>query len=165
MVRLVMVNKLSIVILKGLLTTTFLVRVCAANKPLNFINWLFLRCTVPFSIKEVCVLSLIPSFIVLLLKGCLRLLQDLLYYLCGRSIDFQPLGFYGSLGHTSEFLHLFFFLIASIFDNFARNSRLFFWECPILLSTGLTSFPCAWFLFNDSCHLYAIYDIATEHLL
>ena len=157
-----MVNELSIVILKGLLTTTFLVRVCAANKPLNFINWLFLRCTVPFSTKEVCVLSLIPSFIVLLLKGCLGLLQYLLHCLCGIFIDLQPFGFYGSLGHASGFLRLFFSLLPAslvisraIHAPFSESAQFCF------LSTGLTSFPCAWILFNDGCHLYAIYDIAT----
>ena len=93
---------------KCLLTTTFLARVCAAHKPVNFINLLFLRCTVPFSIKEVCALSLIPSFIVLLMKGCLGLLQYVLHCLCGRFIDFQPFGFYGSLGQASGFLRCFF---------------------------------------------------------
>ena len=61
--------------------------------------------------KEVCALSLIPSFIVLFLKGCLGLLQYLLHCLCGRFIDFQPFEFYGSLGQASGFLHLFFSLL------------------------------------------------------
>ena len=97
----------SIFISKSLLTS-FLVRACATYKPVNFINWLFLHWTAPFSIKEVCALSLIPSFIVLLLKGCLGLLQYLLHCLCGRFIDFQPFGFYGSLGQASGFLRCFF---------------------------------------------------------
>ena len=122
----------SIFISKSLLTTSFLVRACATYKPVNFINWLFLHWTAPFSIKEVCALSLIPSFIVLFLKASLGLMQDLLYYLCGRFIDFQSFGFYGNLGHTSGFL-LLFLLIASIFKNFSRNSRPFSWECAILL--------------------------------
>ena len=133
MVMPVMANELSIVIFKGLPTTTFLVRICVAHKPVNFINRLFLHCTALFSIKEVCALSLIPLVIVFLLKGCLGLLQDLSYYLCGRSADFRPFGFYGTLGHASGFLRLFFSLIVSMFDNFACSSCPFFGECPILL--------------------------------
>ena len=88
------------------------------------INQLISQSTFPtlhcsFLHKSSCALSLISSFIALLLKGCLGLLQLTLS-------DFQPFGFYGSLGHFSGFLLLFFFLIASIFDNFARNSRPFF---------------------------------------
>ena len=164
MVRLVMMNKLSIVILKGLLTTTFLVRVCAANKSLNFINWLFLRCNVPFSIKEVCVLSLIPSFIVLLLKGCLGLLQYLLHCLCGRFIDY--LDFMVVLGTPLFFCICFFYMLPvsliishTIHIHFSENAQFCF------LLTGLASFPCTWILFNDGCHLYVIYDITTEYLL
>ena len=130
--------------LRGLLTSTFWGKVCAAHKLVNFINLLFLRCTVPFSIKEVCVLSLISSFIVLLLKGCLGLLQYLLHCLCGRFIDFQPFGFYGSLGHASGFLRLFFSLLPTsliisraIHAHFSENAQFCF------LSTDLTSFPCA----------------------
>ena len=103
---------------------------------------------------------MVPSFTVLLLKGCLWLLQDLLYDICWRFIDFQPFGFYSSLGHASGFLRLFFFLLPASFiilcavhAPFPESAQLCF------LSTGLTSFPCAWFLFNDDCHLYAIYDI------
>ena len=102
-------------------------------------------------------LSLIPSFIVLLLKGCLGLLQYLLHCLCGRFIDFQPFGFYGSLGHASGFLRLFFSLLPTsliisraIHAHFSENAQFCF------LSTSLTSFPCAWILFHDGCHLYAI---------
>ena len=106
-------------------------------------NLLFLCCTVSFSIKEVCALSLIPSFIVLLLKGCLGLLQYLLHCLCSRFIDFQPSGFYDGLGHASGFLCLFFYLLpasliilCTIHAHFSQNAQFCF------LSTGLTSFPC-----------------------
>ena len=142
-----------------MLTTTFLVRACAAHKPVNFINQLFLRCTVPFSIKEVYALSLIPSFIVLLLKGCLGLLQDLLYRSLWQIIDFQPLGFDGGLGHASGLWRFFSLLPAylmtlrTIHIPFSESAQFCF------LSTGLALFPCAWFLFDDGCHLYEIYDI------
>ena len=149
-----------------MLTTTFLRKVCATYQPVSFINLIFLRCTVPFSKKELCALSLIPSFIVLLLKGCLGLLQYLLHCLCGRFIDFQPFGFYGSLGHASGFLRLFFSLLPTsliisraIHAHFSENAQFCF------LSASLTSFPCSWILFHGGCHLYAIYVIATEHLL
>ena len=110
----------------------------------NSFNLLFLRCTVPFSIKEVCELSLIPSFIVSLLKGCLGLLQYLLHCLCGRFIDFQPSRFHGSLGHDSVFLRLFFYILPvsliishAIHAHFSENAQF------RLLSSGLTSFPCS----------------------
>ena len=145
-----------------MLTTTFFVKDCATHKPVNFINQLFLGCTVPISIKEVCVLSLIPSSTVLLLKGCLGLLQDLLYHLCGWFIDFQPFGFNGSLGHASGFLRLFFSLLPAsliillaIHGPFSESVQFCF------LLHGLTSFPCAWFLLNDGCHLYTKYSYRT----
>ena len=115
MVRPVMVNELSIVILKGLLTTTFLVRVCAANKPLNFINWLFLRCTVPFSIKEVCVLSLIPSFHHQSLYCCWRGVYDcckICYIIfVADLLTSSRLGFMAVLGTPLNFCICFFSLL------------------------------------------------------
>ena len=153
-----------------MLTTSFLVRACAAHKPVNFINLLFHPDTVIFSIKEVCALSLVPPFIVLLLKGCLGLLQDLLYDFCGRFIDFQQFGFYGSLGHASSFLRLFSFsllptsliILHTICAPFSESAQFYF------LLIGLTSFPCAWILLNNGFHLHAIQiteQKATEHLL
>ena len=143
---------------------TFLAKVCAARKPINFINLLFLRCTVPFAIKEVCALSLIPSLIVLLLKGCWGLLHYLLFYLCGRFIDFQSFGFYGILGHVYGFFVFAFFLIASIFDNFARNSRLFLSVCNVaFFRLALRQFYAYDFCLMMAANLYAI--LATAHLL
>ena len=127
-----------------MLTAAFLARVWALpHKPVNFINLLFLRYTVPFSIKEVSAISLIPSFIVLLLKGCIGLLQYLLYYLCDRFIDFQSFGFYGSLGHASGFLRLLFFslLLASLIISRAIHAPFSESAQFCFLSTGLMSFP------------------------
>ena len=87
----------------GFLAKPFLVRACATYKPVNFINGLFLCCKALFSIKEVCTLSLVPSFIALLLKECLGLLQDLLFNLCGSFFDFQSFAFYRGIGHVSVF--------------------------------------------------------------
>ena len=124
--------------------TTFLVRACATHKPVNFINQLFLYYTVLFSIKEVCVLGLVPSLIVLLLKDCLGVLEDLLYNLCGRFFDFQPSGFYSSLGHASGFFTFVFFsllpaslIILHIINvPFSESAQFSF------LLTGLASIPC-----------------------
>ena len=123
----VTVNELEHVIFKRFAHNNFLGEgLCHPSLVIISFNLLFLCCSVPFSIKEVFAVSLIPSFIVLLLKGCLGLLQYLLHCLCGRFIDFQPSGFYGNLGHASVFLRLFFLHVASIFDNFTRNSHPFF---------------------------------------
>ena len=125
---------------KGLLTASFLMRACATHKPVNFIDQLFLCCTVPFSIKKVWALSLIPSSIALLLKGCLGLPQDLLHYLCGRFIDFQPFGFYGNFGHTSGFLFVFSSLLPTSLINLHAIRANFFWvsdfafDCPYIIS-------------------------------
>ena len=60
------------------------------------------------------------------------------------------------------FVCLFFLLLQAsliilhiIHTPFSESLQLCF------LSTSLTSFPCPWFLFNNGCHLYVIYDIAT----
>ena len=103
-------------------------KVCAAQKPFNDS---FLCCTVLFSIKEVCVLISASSFLVLLWKAYLGPLQDLTCDLCGRFNDFQLPEFYGSLGHASGLLHLFFFLLSAsliilraIHDTFSEGGQV-----------------------------------------
>ena len=97
-----------------------------------------------------------------MLKGCLGLLQYLLYCLCGIFIDLQPFGFYGSLEHGSGFLRFFFSLLpASLIISRTIHSHLSENVQICFLLTDFTLFPCAWILFNDCCHLCAIYDIAT----
>ena len=102
-------------------------------------------------------LSLVLSFLVLLWKACPGLLQDLNLDLCGSFFDFQPFGLYGSLGHASGLLRLFFFsLSASLI--FSRAIHAPFSECAILLSFDWPYVtPMRMIFVNDGWHFYTIY--------
>ena len=150
--------------LKDLLTTTFWGRFVPPVTSYNFFWCTFLTLHCSSLHKRSLCAKFDSIFHCIVVEGVSRVaLQYLLLCLFGRFIDFQRSRFYGSLGHSSGFLRLFFHLLPASFiisravhAHFSENAQFCF------LSTGLTSFPCTWILFNDGCHLYAIRPIKSQ---